>query len=338
MTMSEVARACRLSKSAVSMALNNHPQIPEKTRRRVQAVAARLGFKVDPKVAQVMSALGRHNTKDVSAPIGILSMWPKKNAWLDAVSLGRFHRGLVERAAQLGCRTEDFWLGDPEMNPRRMEKILEARGIEAVVVLNYPDAPARLSIDLSNLACSVIGRALVSPRVNAVDADHHQGMFLALETVRARGFSRPALVITEDSNERTMHCWVAAYQFDSSQRPLSRRIPFWIINQDTTRREFLRWFEKYRPDVILGSDMTLPFLQDSGLKIPERTAYAALYWHSDSPLYDGVDIRDEVIAARAIEIVLQQLRENRLGLPDDPETVLIDGKWRDGQSLVRHSR
>jgi len=312
------------------MALNNNPRIPERTRNRVSNVAREYGFHIDPRVAQVMSAIGTGKAQNVSAPIGILSTWPRKSAWVDSVSLGRLHRSLVERASQLGCKTEDFWLADPEITPQRMENILTTRGIEAVVILNYPTAPARLSIDLSKFACSVIGRALVSPRVNAVDADHHQGMFLALEKIRARGFTRPALVITEDSNERTMHCWVAAYHLASCRLPARQRIPPWIVGRNSRTKSLLGWFRRYDPDVILGSYLTVPYLASCGIRIPEHVAYATLYWHSNSPEYSGIDIRDEVIAARALDIVLAQLRENRHGVPRDPETVLIDGQWQDG--------
>ena len=334
MNMSDLARACRLSKGTVSMALNNNPRISPRTRDRVRAKALKLGFSVDPKLAQVMSALGRRRAEHISAPIGIISMWPVRGAWKAQHGLDRFHAGLVQRAAELGCETQEFWVGDPAMTPRRMEQILKARGIEALVVLSYPAAPARLQIDISSFACSVIGRALVSPRVYAVDHDHHQGLFLAVQHLRRRGRTRPALVITEDLNERTMHCWTAAYHFESHQLPARQRIPVWIIPREARRkRDFLLWFEKYRPDVILGSDLTLPFLKECGLTVPRDVAFATLFWMPHLAQLAGIDIRDEVIAGRAVELVLEQLRTNRHGIPEDPETVLIEGKWRDGPSI-----
>jgi LacI family transcriptional regulator len=338
MNMSELGRLCGLSKAAVSLALNNHPRIPKKTRDRVRAVADKVGFIVDPKFSQFMSAIRRRNAAFLSTPIAILSLWPRKTEWTQRAGLARFHLGLVERATQLGFRTEDFWLGDPAMRPQRMERILKARGIEAAIVLSYPSAPAKLSIDLSNFACSVIGRALRSPRLCAVDHDHHQGLFLALESVRARGFARPGLVITEDLKERTMHCWVAAYLFDSNLQPPSRRLPFWIINRKAKRSEFLGWFRKHRPDVILGHDLILPFLSDCGITIPETVAFATLSWTSTAPQFAGVDTRREFIAGRAVEIVLEQLRQNRHGISHDPETLLVEGVWRDGPSLTKGGR
>ena len=335
--MRDVARACKLSKSAVSMALNNHPRIAPRTRERVRAVATRMGFRIDPKLAQVMSAVGRRHTESISAPIGIMSLWPLKSAWTEQPGLRRFHAGLVERAAQLGCDTQEFWLSAPGMTARRMEQILGARGIEALIVLSYPTAPAILPIDISPYACSVIGRALVKPRVYGVDHDHHQGLFIALQEVRARGYSRPALVITEDLNERTMHCWVAAYHFESYQLPPRKRIPVWIVPANGRKTGFHEWFEHYKPDVILGSNQMVPFLNDCGIRVPDDVAFATLFWMPDYPQYAGIDIRDEAIAARAVEIVVDQVRKNQRGVPNDPETVLIEGKWRDGPSLRRLS-
>jgi LacI family transcriptional regulator len=335
MNMGELARLCQLSKGAVSMAMHNHPRIPERTRLRVRAEAARHGFQVDPKVSQVMSALGRRKTEGISTPIAILSMFPRKTPWNERGGLADYHRGLITRAAQLGFKTEDFWLGDPEMPAKRMEGILEARGIESAIVFSYPTALSRITIDLSRFACSVVGRALESPRLYAVDHDYHHGMFLALKRVRALGFSRPGLVLTDDLNERTLHCWVAAYLFENSQLPARRQIPFWIIPPKPRKAAFLRWFKQYRPDVILGHDLVLPFLSEAGISIPGTVAFATLAWIGNAPQYAGVDTRRDLIAARAVEIVVEQLRHNRRGIPQEPETTLLEGIWRDGPSLSK---
>lgn len=331
----DVARACRLSKAAVSMALNNNPRISERTRAKVHAAAARLGFRVDPKLAQVMSAMGRRHAEHISAPIGIVSLWPQKAAWTETPGLRRFHSGLVERAAQLGCDTQEFWVGDPGMTPRRIEQILTTRGIEALIVLSYPTAPAVLPIDISPFAVSVLGRALVTPRVYGVDHDHHQGLFVALRELRERGYSRPALVITEDENERTMHCWVAAYHFEAYQLPARKRIPVWIVPRNGRRSGFKAWFQHYKPDVILGCNQLVTFLEDCGIGVPDDVAFATLFWMPHLPQFGGIDIRDEAIGGRAVEIVLDQLRKNERGIPEDPETVLIEGKWREGPSVRR---
>jgi len=44
----DIARELGLSQTAVSLALRNHPSIPETTVRSVRATARRLGYRPDP--------------------------------------------------------------------------------------------------------------------------------------------------------------------------------------------------------------------------------------------------------------------------------------------------
>ncbi|HKB90119.1 MAG TPA: LacI family DNA-binding transcriptional regulator, partial [Opitutaceae bacterium] len=60
-TLRDVARAAKISLSAVSMALNRHPNIPTETRRAVEAVAQRLGYERDTRLSELMAYL--RNTK-----------------------------------------------------------------------------------------------------------------------------------------------------------------------------------------------------------------------------------------------------------------------------------
>ncbi|HEX2099257.1 MAG TPA: LacI family DNA-binding transcriptional regulator, partial [Candidatus Synoicihabitans sp.] len=52
-TIKDIARVVRLHYSSVSLALREHPSIPEATRARVRRAARRLGYQANP----VMSAL-----------------------------------------------------------------------------------------------------------------------------------------------------------------------------------------------------------------------------------------------------------------------------------------
>ncbi len=334
MNIRDIARHAGLSKSAVSLALRDHPSIPAKTRTKVKALAKKLGYQPDPTVAKVMGAIARHNVSDVTAPIVLLSDWPTPKYWLNADhGLRRFYRGLKERASERGYRLEEIWLRAPGMTPRRVEEILAARGTEGIVVFNYPEAPARLQLDLSPYACVVIGRALVQPRLFAVDHDHHQGLFECLTQVRQRGYRRPGLVLTNDANERTMHCWAAAYHFFLSEIPKKDRIPFLLL-PDAAAPALKRWIKTYRPDVILSADFTmLKTLEGVGWQVPADIALAVLFWREENDFVAGIDTQDEAQCGRAIDLLIEQMRRNQHGILQKPETVLFDGTWRDGASL-----
>jgi LacI family transcriptional regulator len=281
-----------------------------------------------------MGAIARRAAGPVTAPIMILSDWPAARYWQNsAAGLRRFHRGLLQRTEELGYRIDEFWTRAAGMSPRRAEQILAARGTQGIVVLNYPEAPAKLALDLSPYASVVIGRALIQPRLYAVDHDHHQGLFECLKQVSARGYRRPGLLLTFDSHERSMHCWAAAYHFFLSHLAVRDRIPFLLIKPGDTPA-IKKWFKNHRPDVILTADFTsTELLTKIGLRVPEDVGVAALFWREENQNIAGIDIQDESQASRAIDLLVEQMRRNQHGIPHKPETVLFDGFWRDGASL-----
>ena len=55
--MQQIADAAGVSKSAVSLALRNDPRIPESTRKRIQTVADKMGYRRNPVVDSLMTQL-----------------------------------------------------------------------------------------------------------------------------------------------------------------------------------------------------------------------------------------------------------------------------------------
>ena len=56
----EIAKAAGVSPAAVSLALRNHPSIPETTRARIREVAESLGYQPNPRVAELMGHIRRN--------------------------------------------------------------------------------------------------------------------------------------------------------------------------------------------------------------------------------------------------------------------------------------
>jgi LacI family transcriptional regulator len=330
----EIAQRVGFSKSTVSLALLNHPSIPSVTRERIKKMARRLHYMPNQKVSMIMSAISRHTTTKINAPIALLSMWPARNIWKDPThNLRRFYEGCTSRAAEFGYKIEEFWLNSPGMTPTRMQNILSARGIECILVFCYPTAPARVELDLEPFASVALGRAIVSPRIYSVDHDHHQGLLLALDMVAKRGYGRPGLVISHDAHERTMHCWAAAFRFAMSLLDKQDQIPPWI-QDDSDLVGLEKWAQRYRPDVLLINDnRTIQLVRSSKSELIRRMKFASLFLCRSSDGIAGIDTLDERQGARAIELLVEQVRNNRRGLPNAPETVLLDGIWRDGDSL-----
>ena len=54
-TLADIAKQTKLSKGAVSFALQNSPMVSEETRKRVQTVAIAMGYKKNELVSALMS-------------------------------------------------------------------------------------------------------------------------------------------------------------------------------------------------------------------------------------------------------------------------------------------
>jgi DNA-binding LacI/PurR family transcriptional regulator len=335
MNIRKLAALVGLSKSAVSLALRDDPSIPSETRQKVKQAAVVHGYRPNQRLSELMGSLARRERKESGSTLALLSMWPEPKVWARHPSsfLRRCHAGCVARAGELGFNLEEFWLGEPGMTPARMDSILKARGIEGVLIFSYPKAPATLKMDHSERAAVVIGRALIEPRVYAVDIDHFHGFFVAWNEILRRGYRRPALVLTKDLDERTEHAWSSAFGYAAATLKRSQRVPV-LSAEDLAPSRLSAWIKRHRPDVLLSGVAKLPrLLERAGIAVPDEVALVALFWETWMPDLAAIDGCDERVGARAVELLAGHLRIHRLGLPVTPETLLLDGVWREGPSL-----
>jgi len=70
--MKDVASAAGVCPATVSLALRNHPSIPEKTRERIRKVADDLGYLPNPRISELMRQI--HKTRNTTSHTETLSM------------------------------------------------------------------------------------------------------------------------------------------------------------------------------------------------------------------------------------------------------------------------
>ena len=102
--MKHVAAAAGVSLAAVSLALRRDRSIPEATRARIEAAAARLGYRPNPLVAALMADLrGRHPQRDAAHVIAYVESYPSDATPQQRASLLRFRNGArAEAERQIG--------------------------------------------------------------------------------------------------------------------------------------------------------------------------------------------------------------------------------------------
>ncbi len=334
-TLRAIAARAGLSVATVSLALREHASIPPRTRQRVQRLAAKMGYQIDPEVAKLMAYLRQRRRVRTTSALGLINLYGESTPWRRNPFLRRLHDAATQRAALFGYRLVDCWLTEPGMTPARMRDILIARGIEGLILMGAPQWSAALDFDLSRFACAAVGYSLRLPLHRACQ-HQYQEMFTTLRHLEGLGYRRPGLMLTEDADQRTLHHWSAAYLSWQQAIPAAQRVPF-LRAPRLDAPTFRRWFTAHRPGVVIAQSPSAPvirgWLEEAGAPVPATCGFADLDVDpTPGSSCSGIRQNYEQVAAAAVDLVVAQILRNEHGIPAFPKVVLIEGEWVDGDT------
>lgn len=334
-TIRELAALIGCSHTTVALSLRNNPRIPEETRKRIQALAKKHGYRRDPLVSSLMTQLRTTRRVRARPKIALITWWDAPDAWRQNERGKRQHQGILARAHALGYDIEEFWGRAPGMTQTRLGRILHARGIQGIVFLATLTPRGRILFNWKLFAVAAASYTIFRKDVHRSSHNYAQGMTLALRELRHLGYSRVGYASELADEERVNNAWLSAYT--GAQYLRHGAIPIPPLLAPTLDPETLgAWCETHRPQVVLGrSDQTLITLRKLGYRVPEDIGFASLDLLSGIETSAGVDQLREAVGARAVELVVEQLENNARGLPEHPKTVMIDGTWCAGATLRR---
>lgn len=328
-----IAAKCGCSRNTVSLALKKDPRVVEVRARYIRKVAEQLGYRPDPTLTQVMSQIAKKTgVKTSKLAVLVGADFDQRDPWRSNSILERFYTSMSRRMTEYGYSFDTFWLGQSRMTPVRIRQIIRHRGIEGLVVFSYASAPAVIDFDFSGFAASVIGRGLAHPRLDAVGGNLHNDLDCVVRNAMRLGYEHLGLALPLSAATRSLHCWEAAYQFYQSRFPPRLRVPACVFDPENLP-PLRRWIDRFRPKCVVGNSTTYDVLKRLGYPIPQEFGFATLLQEARLPGLAGIDFPLDLIASKAVDIVVERLRTHRLGLPVEPELILYEGKWRDGLSL-----
>lgn len=331
----DVALAAGVSKSTAQRALANDIRCNRETRRRVQDIAAKLGYHPDP----LFAAMGTRRKQRSANGVAL--------AYLEAASPG--HPGgpylghARQRAEQLGYRMEVVDLAR-WTTPRRLWRVLYARGFAGVLVGSVrTDRHAMLQgNDLFPVVCA--GRIDSLP-YNTVRPAIVSGMRTALTRMRLLGYRRIGCALMRhtppvtDDSER----FAALLACEDEMIPAKDRIP--PLRADIEDRDaFLRWLRKHRPEAVLGFHAgMLDIMRAAGYRVPGDIGFASLHLRilensAASSGIAGLDQDYRLVARSAVNLLDQMIRHGETGTPDRAITIEVESSWSDGLTLPRLDR
>jgi DNA-binding LacI/PurR family transcriptional regulator len=336
-TMKTIAVQAGVTQATVSMCLANNPRIPPGTRARIQAVAARLGYRPNPYVSALMRIRRQGRSHREMPVIALVNGLDHPAAWRETAppTVRLMREGAVERAALRGYRTQEFWLHQDGMSPDRFSGILHARGIHGLLLgpLAFGAAPPALRWE--HFAAVRLGVPLPALTITTVCNDHY---FSALQVVREchkLGYRRPALVILRSHRERFHGRWDGGLLVGRHLLPGLTPAKSLLLDSWDDLSPVAAWLKREKPEVIVSpsADVLQVHLRRLGWRIPHDIGLASLACPAEGHACSGIWQNGALIGATGMDTLISMLERNERGLPPQAHTVMVEGIWNPGRTL-----
>ncbi len=337
-TLKDVAAKLGVTKTTVSLALRNSPQISTARREEIQRLAQQMGYVPDP----FLSALSKYRRNKAAARtqgvIAWLNHWPTPERLRSYHEFENYWRGAKLAAQRLGYQLEEFvWPGGS--SAKRVEEQLGARGVLGLLLPPHPPEVDWGDFDWSKFSLMRFGFSVRQVDANLVAADQQQAMITAIKAIYARGYGRIGLVYNQEHDRSLGGNYFGGFLWAHKLLNIAEVIPPLNSEMKTpqlavrTKRELADWMETFQPEAVFTASPETPgLLQELGYRIPCDVAVASMS-PSDIAVDAGIDQRSKVIGRVAVEMLIKQIGLNERGEPCDPCRILVESHWQDGKSL-----
>jgi LacI family transcriptional regulator len=157
-------------------------------------------------------------------------------------------------------------------------------------------------------------------------------MMTLLGRLIARGYRRPGLFLQQQQDERIQHRFSSAFQGFQHNSPSLGIVPP-LITPQLDRSQFVAWFRRHKPDVVLGHYTDpIAWMESCGARIP-ATGYVCLNMIYKTRPCASIDQQPREIGARSVELLVAQVQRNERGLPEWPTTTMIPAHWSEGPTV-----
>lgn len=334
----DIARLAGVSTASVSYALKNRPGVSEATRERILRIAKESGYVPDARINSWMARLQEAKSKDL-VPIAWLNTSGERDAWHRFRFQSPSFEGARERALDLGYSLVEIWLREPGVTMHRVSKMVYQRGIEGVII---PHPARHVRFEWDHIASVTLGESLLAPRLHRVTADVPFNLLEALKSLKRIGYRRIGICLRLFVNG-TSEASVRSISRDFSLgAPGSRGVPplfhppYWRKGSAPAERQqaVLAWFERYKPEVIVGNDNYLKgWLTAAGYRVPEDVGVIHIAVDDDVLDWAGIHSNRRYMGATAVELLVTWMRNRQFGIPKSPLSVLIRGTWQMGNTV-----
>jgi DNA-binding LacI/PurR family transcriptional regulator len=333
--MSDVAKKAGVHPSTVSLALRNHPSIPNTTRERIRALAEAMGYRPNPLVSALISERRRKKSSGYATTIAFMTAGDEPDQWKQSPNYVAIHKAMQHHAERHGYRLERFWLEEPGMSPERCRHIFMSRGIRGIVVCPIFGLPRELGFNFSDFAAIKLGYTVSMPALHRVCIDYYKIAQIAMERLLASGHKRIGLATTLKVDSRVNHLSLSAFLVERHIYPKHFIAP--LTSKQWDKKRIVQWLQRTKPDAVIvtqAHDYRLfqEVMRQESISIPRDLSLICTDCVPDSR-QTGV-VQDLAALGRiAIELVTSNIERGSFGVPERPQMTTVDGYWQEGDSF-----
>lgn len=331
-TIRDIAHAVGVSHATVSLALKKNPRISKATTQRVLDKAEELGYIRDPMLSALCNYRTKGKNRSTQAALAWINCWPDPKAFREINEFKLYWEGAADTAKQMGYRLEEF--STAEIPLRRINTILKTRNIQGVIIPPLRNSTDDLSsFPWENYATVCIGRSLPHAKAHFVCSAQAANAMRAFDHATSLGYQRVGFVC-EYWRRRFFGI---GFSWAQKAVPAKQQLPLLALNPDDNfeqqQKQFKHWLSQQKPDAILTDNSeTLQMLQNIGISIPDEIGLATTSIH-DTAIDAGIDQQPLEIGRAAARTLVALLTEQNIGIPTNPNEVLVNGSWMDGSML-----
>jgi len=336
-TIRSLAKEAKVSTATVSMALRNDPRITPEVREYVQKLAKKSGYQINPVISRLLSQM---RSSQSTARQGILGFLSTSSHSEDASSAftKTWLAAARQRAEELGFWLDEFALHEKKLSPGRLLEILEARNIRGLMLAG-PFLDHSISRDLYDIlgrsSVVVVGERTSKPALDCVLNDQFLTTSDAVAKCLASGYRRPGLCVHPDLDAVVENRFSAGFLVSQRQLPADRRIPEHPY-QARGEKEFVVWVRRYHPDVILTLHPEIKiWLERMGMPCPQNVGLVHLDRTEELTGWSGMKQDHEHLGAAAVEMLINHLYHNEVGIPPFQRCLFLGSRWVEGRTTLR---
>ncbi len=354
-TLSDIAQKAGVHVTTVSLAMRNHPRLPESTRQRIQALAQEMGYTPDPLLRALVAYRGGVIERRNTPTLAYVTNWTTQWGWKNVTAHPDFYAGALAKATELGYKLEHFWMREEGMSQERLGQILYSRGINGIIIASHGrEMGDVLDFKWENFSAVKIDYFPHRPALHNVTNNQCDIIRLAMQRVLAAGYRRPGFVMHRGWDHAVDHLWTAGYLCEQQMVSPAEQIPAHLfpkpepvdrwLNENSPDvqpdpKAFAAWFRKHRPDVIISKGtFVLPLLKQMGLAVPKDVAFVDVFLEDTTGATAGVKQNHSTVGALAVEILAEQLQHHKYGVPEIPTTTFVEGTWFGGATCPMPAR